>query len=282
MQEELITIGQEHGDLISLIVDKILSQLALWGVLLATTGLVIAFLVMAMIHRRRWLRRTPVWWNVVAKSSYLLVLVALPLAGAAGGALFGVERLLLRAVDDGLQPLLQAKMPAFRASAVERFGPTAAGSLVTVRDLVQPLVQGMTYTPRSDSFVESFKARVVNEILLKRTAVVLTELFQERIRSAGKIGELIAKDWQGEYPVEQVIKFLSGAGEHMDFSDLDKTIPDVVCQGVRGQIGAYFKGFYLSIGLSLLAVAILIAGEMLFYFKRYLPRTRGSFLPQSA
>lgn len=173
-------------------------------------------------------------------------------------------------------------MPRFRAAMVERLGPMTSGTIVTVRDLVQPLVQDLTYQPQSDSLIESLKARIVNEILLKKTATVLAELIRERIRNAGKIGVAMTKDWNEAYPIEQVIKFLSGASERMDFSDLDKTIPEVVCEGVSDQVGSVFKGFYMPLAYSLLAVFVLIAGEMLLYFKRYLARKQAPALPTAA
>jgi hypothetical protein len=241
----------------------------------ALIGVVLAVFIMLMFHRRRWLRRQHRWWNVGAKLTYLVVLIALPLAGAVGGALWSVQRSAEQFVDTVLMPELTDRMPDIRRALVTHVGPLAGETLITARDLVQPLVDDFMYRPQDDSFFDNIKARVFNGIIVKAAAVALTHAFQQAMSVLPDMVSAHGSQAQGEltrFSVAVVVQALSATAGKVDFSDLDRTVPEMFGDAMHRQIRSLFKGVYLGLVIKLALVAMLIGAELLVYFKHYLPR----------
>jgi len=273
--KESLQLAQQWIEVIGPFFVELLFKATLWAVFFALISLLIAVIIMRKIHRRTLLRRGPRWWNTTAKLSYLVIMITLPLIGATGGSLYGIQRLLENGITETVEPALASQMPALRALLVEEFGPMASDTMITARDLVQPIVQEFLYHPQNQSTTEILKAKAINVYLLKHAARALTHAFQQSMKLLPEIlpsSGFAAQDELIQFSVGSVIKVLAGAGEHIDFTNLDHNIPSIFSDAMRKQITAFFMGLYIGLGIKLLLVAILIGVEMLFYFKYYLPK----------
>ena len=273
--QDSLQLAQQWFEVVGPFFGGMLLSSTLWAIFFSLLGLVLAIIVMSMIHRRGLLRRNPRWWNTAAKLSYLLVLIAIPLVSALGGMFYGMQRTLDESITTQVEPALAAQMPALRVHLAERLGPMASDTLITARDLVQPIVQDFLYQPTSDSTLENFKARLINEYLLRDAARALTQAFQQSMKYLPALLPSTGNSSQDElvtFTVGAAIKALSATGEHVDFTALDRSIPEIFGQAMRQQIGSLFGGIYIGLGIKLLLLALIIGAEMLFYFKYYLRR----------
>lgn len=254
---------------------EILLKASFWAIVFAVVAFGVALIVMWMIHRAKLLRRVPGWWNVLAKASYLLILVAMPLAGALAGAAFGTQHVVDGAVDANVEHVLAAQMPAVRQQIGSYLAPMAADTVITVGDFVQPLMAGLAYTPASRSWVERKKAHIINDIVLGGGTRILTVAFQQAMRALPDLlptADNGAQDQLVHFTVANAVKVLGTTGGKVDFSPLDDSVPRVFSDALRRQIDGFFRGVYIGIVLKLLLVALLVGGEMLFYFRYWLPR----------
>jgi hypothetical protein len=255
----------------------LLLKAALWALVFGFAGLVVALILMTLIRRHRLLRREHRVWNLAAKLSYLIVLGVCLLVGVVGGALYGIQRDLDRAVSENLEPALAAQMPALRVQLARRLGQMAAAGVVTARDLVQPLVQEFLYQPESDGRIEQFKAAIINRLVLEVGAVAMNQAIQQALKQLPAVmasaGNGPQDDLSG-FAVGVVAQALAGTGDKLNFSPLDRSVPEIFAETVRKQIDSQFKALYIGLAIKLLLVTLLIALEMLIYFKYYLPRRR--------
>jgi len=250
-------------------------QAAVWGAVAGFLGFLLALVLSWVIHRQRWLRRTPRAWNVLAKLSYLILVAAFVLAGGIGGALHGTQRIVDHKVSSALEPLLAARMPALRGYLAACLAPMAKSSVITVRDMLQPMLRDLGYQPRSAGWLEQRKAHLINEVILRGGAVALTQAFQQSMRllpqflpTAGDKGQ----DQLVHFTVDTALKMLAATGEKVDFSPLDESVPKVFAEAVQHQIDSLYKGIYIGLVIKLMIVLALIAAEMLFYFRYWVPR----------
>lgn len=231
-----------------------------WTLLCGVAGLVLAVLICYQLARKCLLVRRPPAWHVAAKLSYVLILLALPVLGGAFGAVHSVHRLVNQALVRDLQPVFAAHAPVLRIYLEQRVKLIAPGQPVSMRGLIAPLVQSMYYQPVSDGVWERSKARWINEFILRRGSVLLTEVLQDQlITRTGVLGET-----------------LTGA-DLRDLSKLDKSLPMVLIDAIGHQASAYFNSLKLTIGLFLLLVLLLVWGEIMlyrhYYLRRYPPAT---------
>lgn len=253
---------------------QLLLKAVLWALVFGFAGLLLALRVMWLLHKRRLLRREHGVWNLAAKASHLIVLVALVAAGGACGVLYSAQGELNRAVTEYAQPALAAHMPALRAQLAERVGPMASDGAVTARDLVQPFVQDFLYQPKSDGMIERTRAWLINGLVTRVGARALTLAVQQGL---GMLPEFLlvsseVKEQLAEFSVDALKKVLAGAGEKLNSSPLDHSVPEIFADTLHMQIDSLFKSLYLGILLKLLLAAALIGAEMLIYFRYYLPR----------
>lgn len=210
-----------------------------------------------------------------AKLWYPLVLCLLPLAGAASGAAFGAHRVCDRLIEDALKPALVAAMPGLRQAMAERLAPLSGDMTVTARDLVRPIVQDLLYEPADDSFSERLKARLFNGLLYKAGAFALTQAFSRALDALPEVVKSADSRASGDlaaFGAQSVMSVLAGAGARADFSQLDKSVPQIFTEAMHEQTAALFAGVYLSIALYAVGLAMAIACEALLYFRFYLPR----------
>jgi hypothetical protein len=270
--QDSLQLAQQWFDIIGPFFGGMLLRSTLWALFFSLLGLLLAIIVMRMIHRRGLLRRSPRWWNAAAKSSYLLVLIAIPLTSALGGMFYGMQRTLEESVTEQVEPALAAQMPALRSQLAERLGPMASDTMITARDLVRPMVQDFFYQPTSQATLEVFKTKLINEYLLKYAARALTQAFQQSMKHLPVLLPSSGNSAQDEllsFTVATAIKVLSGVGEHVDFTSLDRSVPEIFGDAMRQQISTFFTGIYIGLGIKLLLLTMIIGAEMLFYFKYY-------------
>ena len=226
-----------------------------WMLLYGVLGFVLGIVICYQLAKKCLLVRRPRAWHVAAKLSYVLILVALPLLGGAFGAVHSVHRLVNQALVRDLQPVFEAHAPVLRIYLEQRVKLIAPGQPVSMRGLIEPLVQSMYYQPVSDGYWERSKARWINEFILRRGSALLTEVLQEQLSTrAGVLGET-----------------LTGA-DLRDLSKLDKSLPMIVIDAIRHQASAYFNSLKLTIGLFLLLALLLVWGEIMLYRHYYLRR----------
>lgn len=226
-----------------------------WMLLYGVLGFVLAIVICYQLAKKCLLVRRPRAWHVAAKLSYVLILVALPLLGGAFGAVHSVHRLVNQALVRDLQPVFEAHAPVLRIYLEQRVKLIAPGQPVSMRGLIEPLVQSMYYQPVSDGVWEGRKARWINEFILRRGSVLLTEVLQDQlITRAGVLGET-----------------LTGA-DLRDLRKLDKSLPMAFIDTIKRQAGAYFNSLKLTLGLFLLLALLLVWGEIMLYRHYYLRR----------
>ena len=226
-----------------------------WILLCGVAGFVLAALICYQLARKCLLVRRPPAWHVAAKFSYVLILVALPVLGGAFGAVHSVHRVVSQALVRDLQPVFAAHAPALRIYLEQRVRLMAPDQPVSMRSLLEPLVHSMVYRPASNSYWERSKAHWINEIILRRGGVLLTEVLQDQlIARAGVLGDT-----------------LTGA-DLRDLSKLDKSLPMVLIDAIEHQASAYFHSLKLTVALFALLALLLVWGEIMLYRHYYLRR----------
>ena len=231
-----------------------------WMLLYGVLGFVLAIVICYQLAKKCLLVRRPRAWHVAAKLSYVLILVALPVLGGAFGAVHSVHRLVNQALVRDLQPVFEAHAPVLRLYLEQRVRLIAPDQPVSMRSLIEPLVQSMYYKPVSDGVWERSKARWINEFTLRRGSVLLTEVLQAQLVSrVGVLGETLK------------------GSDLRDLSKLDKSLPLVFVDAIGRQASAYFNSLKLTIGLFLLLALLLVWGEIMlyrhYYLRRYPPAT---------
>jgi len=262
------------GFLVPLIGDLSLKA-AVWGMVFGAAGCLMAFLSCWLVFRKAWLRRVPKVWNVLAKLSYFLIWAAFVLAGIIGGALYGAQRVVDHSVAQYLEPALTRQMPDLRKVLARHLEPMTRQSMLTVREMLRPMLSDLYYKPRSSSWVEQHKARLINDFILHGGAVALTQAFQQSMRLLPEFLPEGASREQNQlvhFSVNTALKVLAATGEKVDFSPLDQNVPKVFSSAVQRQIDGLFKGIYVGLLIKLVLVMVLVGLEMLFYFLYWRPR----------
>lgn len=258
-----------------------LISLSLWAVFLGLAGMLTAIVVMVVLAKKKLLQREHWLWNVLAKLSYLAIFAGAISAGVATGATYGAQRQIHDTLESDVQPWIESRMPAFRQYLSKTIGVYLPGKLVTVRELIEPFVKDMYYVPKSGDTWEQTKAQVINEMILVYAAEVLTEQVQKVVsRQLASLGvavdDALSANGGGArgYLASDLGKVFAQGASNVDLTRLDATIPQVVVSAIYKQVTTYFKTLYLSIGLSVLLLALVIWGEIFVY-----SRVRGARTP---
>ena len=258
-----------------------LISLSLWAVFLGLAGMLTAIVVMVVLAKKKLLQREHWLWNVLAKLSYLAIFAGAISAGVATGATYGAQRQIHDTLEFDVQPWIESRMPAFRQYLSKTIGVYLPGKLVTVRELIEPFVKDMYYVPKSGDTWEQTKAQVINEMILVYAAEVLTEQVQKVVsRQLASLGvavdDALSANGGGArgYLASDLGKVFAQGASNVDLTRLDATIPQVVVSAIYKQVTTYFKTLYLSIGLSVLLLALVIWGEIFVY-----SRVRGARTP---
>jgi hypothetical protein len=257
------------------ILEKTILNSVLWAAIFALLGLIVTIIVIISIGRRALLRRTQWIWNICAKFSYLLIMMSFLTVGVIAGALYGVQRTFDHALVVTMKPALESQMPALREKLAGYLSPMPRDKMLTARDLVEPVVKGFVYTPKSESFVETMKARIMNDVFYTMAAYSMTQAFQHSMKNLAEFLQVndsaVDEDFL-EFSAEVMLKVVSGSGQYVDFTSLDKTIPDIFTASMQKQLKSLFYNLYLGLVIKLLIVALAIGTEMVIYFKYYIPR----------
>lgn len=251
-----------------------------WALLFAFIGFLLALVVMIVVSRKRLLRRSPRAWNAVAKLSYLAILSGFVLGGGAAGVVSQVQRQFNTELDRAVLPALEAQVPVLREYLTAQLRGVAPNKPITARDLVDAMLQDLYYQPKSNSLWEKTKAQSVNWVLRRFGAEALTAAFQQMvIMRIEATGEAMKKDMYGQaqgelvqFGADALVKLALDANKNVDFTELDKKVPQVFTDALRKQGDGYFHSLYTSIGILFGGLALLVVGEMLFYFRWYIPR----------
>lgn len=252
-----------------------------WTLLYGVLGFVVAVIICYQLARKCLLVRRPPAWHVASKLSYVLILVALPLLGGAFGAVHSVHRVVNQALVRDLQPVFEAQAPALRIYLETQARLIAPGQPVSMRSLIEPYVKSMYYRPSSDSYWERSKARWINEFILRRGSILLTDVLQEQlITRAGVLGEALkGSDFRGQptgelakLGTDLAVRLTTDVTHQADFSKLDKSLPMIFIDAIRHQASAYFNSLKITIGLFLLLALLLVWGEIMLYRHYYLRR----------
>lgn len=213
-----------------------------WVPVFALLGFVIAIVVIVVLARKRLMVRQHRVWNVFAKLSYLVILVGVMFATVTIGVLRHQQNQLDTAMKTELLPAMENQMPTLRMYVFAAIQAHQIQTQVTRELLVRLVLRDLHYVPRDDGLWERLKARGINR--------VLTEL-----RAAASAGPIIGLDAADSTPA----KLLDG-------------LPRLVMSKAVDSVDHLFHSMYLSIALLFLGLFALVAGEMLLYFKWYLPR----------
>lgn len=277
MKQQLVNWGSSLAPFGSELLWTALPWMLLYGVL----GFVLAVGICYQLAKKCLLVRRPRAWHVAAKLSYVLILLALPLLAGGFGAVHSVHRVVNQALERDLQPVVEAQMPALRIYLEQQVKLIAPGQPISMRSLIEPFVQGMYYRATSDSYWERSKARWINEFILRRGSVLLTQVLQEQlIAKANILGEALkGADFRGQATGELAslgtdlaVRLTTDVARHADFSKLDKSVPMIFIDAIKHQASAYFNSLKITVGLFALMVLLLVWGEIMLYRHYYLRR----------
>ncbi len=253
--------------------------IVLWFFLFMISGFVIGGIFAIYLAKKRLLKRNNHYWNVLAKFSYILILLVMPLALGSVGAIYSVQRTLNQEIDEQLLPAITEQMPALSQALSEQLKGFHSGKVISVRDVVEPIVKDMYYIPSSDGLWEQSKARLINDTLLNWGARTLTEVVQrallEKLEIVGEV--LKANTMNGQASSDKlvkvgggvIIKFMTDTTREVDFTQMEKTLPSMLSDAFKYNINTYFKSIYTMILLFIVGMALLIVGEIL-YYRRHL------------
>ena len=270
MKQQMINWGSSLAPFGSELLWTALPSMLLYGML----GFVLALGICYQLARKCLLVRRPRAWHVAAKLSYVLILLALPLLGGGFGAVHSAHRLVNQALERDLQPVVAAQMPALRVYLEQQVKLIAPGQPISVRSLLEPFVQDMYYRPTSSSYWERSKARWINEFILRRGSVLLTQVLQEQlIARVGLLGEALkGANFRGQATgdlaalgTDLAVRLTTDVARQADFSKLDKSVPMIFIDAIKRQAGAYFNSFKITLGLFALAALLLVWGEIMLY-----------------
>ncbi len=150
-----------------------------------------------------------------------------------------------------------------------------------MRSLIEPFVQTMYYRPTSGSYWERSKARWINEFILRRGSVLLTQVLQEQlIARVDMLGDALkGANFRGQATGELAalgtdlaVRLSTDVARHADFSKLDKSVPMLFIDAIKRQADAYFNSIKITLGLFALATLLLVWGEIMLYRHYYLRR----------
>jgi hypothetical protein len=253
-----------------------------WILLFTFIAFLLALSITIYLARKNLLKRHVRIWNIAAKLTYLVVLIGLPLFGGALGAVYGTQRLVNQSLAQQLRPAIEEKMPAMRAYLASQVKEYQPDKLVSVKDLIDPLVNDLYYKPKSESAWEHTKARWINEKILRNGADIFLESLQQVIltKLAAVDGLTAGSDIHGQpndggivrVSASVMTKFTSDVTKEVDFSQLDKSLPQVFVDALTKKINSYFQSIYAALGLICLGIALIIISEILIYRRYYLRR----------
>ena len=255
-----------------------LPSMLLYGLL----GFTLAVALCIYIRRQGLLSRKRRPWNILAKLSYVAMLAALSAGGAVYGALSYLHDELGEGLSGAVEPAIKAQMPLVRTYLTAQVASYGPDHVVTVKELVAPLIKQLYYVPKSDGMWERGKAGAVNGVVLNYGAAALAEALQKTL--VGKIETFSAstrldvrEQERGELAnlgTSIVTRLTTDRTRQLDLRALDKTLPQMLVRLMRQHLDAQYSALCATLVGALVMLGMLIGGEMLLYFRWYLPRRR--------
>jgi hypothetical protein len=259
-------------------------QLALhalpWVLLFASIGLVLALIACIVLARKNLLQRHRRGWHLATRLSYVVILLALPLAGGALGIIYGTQRAFAESIHASLVPALEQRMPALRVYLASHLSAYQPGKPASVRELVEPLVQQMYYQPRSTSLWERTKARWINELILRQAAAQLTQVLQQQLTAqVARVGTVLSgPDFHGQagsalakLGSDVAVKLTTDMARQIDFTVLDKSLPQVFADAVIRQFNGVTNSARSMVLMMVTGLLLLIAAEIVVYRRYFKP-----------
>jgi hypothetical protein len=252
-----------------------------WFLLYFACGFALGLILAIYLAKKHLLKRNQPVWNVLAKLSYILILAAMPLALGVIGVLHSVQSTINQEIEMRLLPAVTEQMPAVSHALNEQLKRYPTGKIITVKDLVEPLVSDMYYIPKSESLWERSKARVINDMILRRGATALTEAVQQallgKLQHVGQVMEQVIGGGRStpddivKIGTDVIMKFTTDSAREIDFTQLEKTVPEMLVDALKNNIDNYLKSTRKTILIILAGMLLLIVGEIL-YYRRYLQK----------
>ncbi|MYM95087.1 hypothetical protein [Duganella vulcania] len=212
-----------------------------WVPVFALLGFVIAIVVIVVLARKRLMVREHRVWNVFAKLSYLVILVGVVFATVTIGVLRHQQNQLDAVMETEVLPAMENNMPTVRTYLFAAIQEHQIRTKVTRELLVMLVLRDLHYVPHDDGLWEHLKARGINKVLAE-------------LRAAASASPVLGLDDAGS-PAKLV-----------------DSLPRYMVGKAVDSIDHLFHGMYLSIVMLFLGLGALVAGEILLYFKWYLPR----------
>jgi hypothetical protein len=233
----------------------------LWSVLFGVLGLVLAIVACAYLYRKGMLRRQQPTWDMLAKLSYVLILVCLPLAAASIGGAYGAHRATNALLDESVKPALVSQMPQVRAYLATHLAAYRPDAIFSAQDLADAFVRDLRYQPQSRGVWERSKAYIINDLALQRGAQLLSftmhRVMLEAIRATGANQELAQSGADLTFTVAQA--------RTADLRKLDTTVPTLFVAAAKQGVNSYFVSIYVGIAATLLGLALLVLLEIAIY-----------------
>jgi len=250
-----------------------LPSVLLYGIV----GLLIAMAIMVWAGKKKWLRRRPPLWNVLAKLSYVLILAGTLFVTTTFGIVRHLQLQAVNAFESKGVPIVLSYAGVLHDYVASVLAVYAPGRTITLRELVDTALQDLYYRRESDSPLEYGKARIVNWTLDTLGRDVLTLVFQKvLIDKLESIEARLKADARGSargevagFGADLLKKALLDANQKLDLTVLNRALPQIVVDAVRQQIGTYFTHAYMTLALIWLVTAAIVVGEMLLYFRWY-------------
>lgn len=256
-------------------IGTLLWNAAPWMLLSGFAGLLLAIFLIVHLAKRQLLTRHTFAWNLLAKLGYLVILVALPLGAAALGGVYGIHSKVNAEVEQGVRPILAARMPQLRmyvATELQRVGDPQNLNLDAI---LKPVKERFNYGATSRGLWERTKSYWINDVVVNPAFSVIGQVMQDKlIDSLG--GSAVAGSKEGKRQVvSQGVALMAGA-DSADARKFDGELTQLVMANVLFQINGAFSPVYFSIFLIVLGIAVLLIGEIIVYRRFYRPRPSGT------
>jgi hypothetical protein len=263
-----------------------------WILLFSACGFIGGLIFSIYLARKRLLKRKHPLWNALAKFSYVLILLAMPLGLGGVGAIYSMQHTINRGLDEQLLPAVTEQMPALARHLDQQLKRFPTGKIVSVRDLVEPLVKDLYYVPTSDGLWERSKARLINDMILSWGAKTLTEAVQRallaKLEVAGQVlqdsrmTEKASSDELVRVGGSAIIKFMTDTTKEIDFTQLEETLPSMLVDALKSNFNHSFKSIYVTIFLPMLGMLLLIVVEILYYRRHLRKLAEKNTLPSAS
>ena len=250
---------QDAGLSVAGFIGSVLLYATPWLLLGGLAGLLLAIVLAFMLMKRQLMHRHTPLWNLCAKLGYVVILAGLPLGAATLGGAYGVHRQIEAALHEDARPVVAKYVPPLRAYAVKAVHSTGGAGMLDLEAMIAPLKRQLRYVPASNGTWERFKAYFVNDLLVDPAFSIGANTVR------GQVGDKLAA-------LSTRVLSRKPAEAAQAARQLDTELTDLVMRNLAAQVTMAFSPFYVSIVLTMAAVALLLLGEIWIYRRYYRPR----------